>query len=87
MALFFDYKLQSPLADPTFLFFEWHSTFPILAIASYSSDTTGQVHIHFEEVFYFLSFYLNKKHKFDFELSRENMMMPLLFNELQLQLK
>lgn len=51
MALFFDYKLQSPLADPTFLFFEWHSTFPILAIATYSSDTTGQVHIHFEEVY------------------------------------
>jgi hypothetical protein len=61
MALFFDYKLQSPLADPTFLFFEWHSTFPILAIASYSSDTTGQVHIHFEEVFFSLSYSCSRR--------------------------
>ncbi len=50
MALFFDYKLQSPLSDPNYIFFEWHNTFPILAIASYSRSTTGQVHLHFEEV-------------------------------------
>ncbi len=50
MALFFDYKLQSPLSDPNYTFFEWHNTFPILAIASYSRSTTGQVHLHFEEV-------------------------------------
>ncbi len=49
MALFFDYKIASPLSDPNFLFFEWHGTFPLLAIASYSNDTTGQVHLHFEE--------------------------------------
>ena len=55
MALFFDYKIQSPLADPNYLFFEWHGTFPLLAIASYSNDTTGQVHLHFEEVTYRLS--------------------------------
>lgn len=50
MALFFDYKLQTPLSDPCYKFFEWHSTFPVLAIASYSRDTTGQVHLHYEEV-------------------------------------
>ena len=49
MALFFDYKIQSPLTDPNYLFFEWHGTFPLLAIASYASDSTGQVHLHFEE--------------------------------------
>lgn len=49
MALFFDYKLQTPLSDPSYLFFEWHSTFPLLAIASYSPNSTGQVHLHFEE--------------------------------------
>lgn len=65
MALFFDYKLQSPLADPTFLFFEWHSTFPMLAIASYSSDTTGQVHIHFEEVFSFRILLIKSQFKFE----------------------
>ena len=50
MALFFDYKIQTPISEPNFKFFEWHNTFPILAIASYSRNTTGQVHIHFEEV-------------------------------------
>ena len=50
MALFFDYKLQSHLVDPNYLFYEWHNTFPILAIASYSRNSTGQVHLHFEEV-------------------------------------
>jgi intraflagellar transport protein 140 len=49
MALFFDYKIQTPLSDPNFLFFEWHSTFPLLAIASYTTNSTGQVHLHFEE--------------------------------------
>ena len=54
MALFFDYKIQSPLNDPNYLFYEWHNTFPVLAIASYSRNSTGQVHLHFEEVFVFL---------------------------------
>jgi intraflagellar transport protein 140 len=49
MALFFDYKLQTPLSYPNFLFFEWHSNFPLLAIGSYSPQTTGQVHLNFEE--------------------------------------
>ncbi|CAF0790150.1 unnamed protein product [Brachionus calyciflorus] len=49
MALYFDYRLQSPLSDPNYKLFEWHNTFPVLAIASYSRETTGQVHLHFEE--------------------------------------
>jgi hypothetical protein len=53
MALFFDYKIQSPLNDPNYLFYEWHNTFPVLAIASYSRNSTGQVHLHFEEVFFY----------------------------------
>ena len=53
MALFFDYKIQSPLLDPNYLFYEWHNTFPILAVASYSRNSTGQVHLHFEEVISF----------------------------------
>ncbi len=57
MALFFDYKIQTPLSEANFIFFEWHSTFPILAIGSYSRETTGQVHVHFEEV-YFIIFLL-----------------------------
>ena len=54
MALFFDYKIQTPLSEANFIFFEWHPTFPILAIGSYSRETTGQVHVHFEEVFFLL---------------------------------
>ena len=52
MALFFDYKLQSPLSETNYLVYEWHSTFPLLAIGSYSRNSTGQVHIHFEEVLF-----------------------------------
>jgi hypothetical protein len=86
MALFFDYKLQTPLSDPNFLFFEWHSTFPLLAIASYSRNSTGQISLHFEEV--------RKKYLDLPKLSlllmyiylRVNMMMLLLYKELHHQL-
>ena len=61
MALFFDYKLQTPLSDPNFLFFEWHSTFPILAIATYSRNSTGQINLHFEEVINIKSQMIYKK--------------------------
>jgi hypothetical protein len=72
MALFFDYKLQSPLSETNYLVFEWHSTFPLLAIGSYSRNSTGQVHIHFEEagsflfLFSILFFNLNDFKKFFF---------------------
>lgn len=85
MAVFFDYKIQSPLGDPNYLFFEWHNTFPVLAMASYSRNTTGLVHLHFEEVkLNDKNLFRNQFHSSYFCFYRVPMMSQLLYKELHL---